>query len=147
MQVPVEQDSLEAQVVPQTLQFEMVRSDASQPFAGLVSQLPHSGSVQEAVQPLVPQPAVPCALVHVSPHWVQLAVVPLGVSQPSAAVQLRKPALHACTQAYVEHEPVAFARSSQRPPQAPQFVFELSCVSQPFVLSPSQSPKCVEQLS
>jgi len=48
--------------------------------------------------------------------------------------------MQVCTHAYVEQEPVAFERSSQRVPHAPQLVFEFSWVSQPVFLSPSQSP-------
>jgi hypothetical protein len=96
VQVPVEHDSPEfgmSQAVLHPLQLVFERNDVSQPFSSFASQLPQAVSVQVAVQPVAPQPKVPCAFEHVSPHFVQLSVVPFVVSQPSALVQSKKPVL------------------------------------------------------
>ena len=75
---------------------------------------------------LVLQPALPCALVQVSPQLRQFEVVPLLVSQPAALVQSRWVASQLTTQAPVLQLAVAFGGVAQGTPQSPQLVAVLT---------------------
>jgi hypothetical protein len=94
----------------------------------------------------VPHEAVPCARLQATPQPLQLVSVFSCVSQPSFAVpsfelQSSQPLLHdAIWQLPDAQVGVPWALLQARP-HPPQSVSELSCVSQPLFLSPSQSPQ------
>jgi hypothetical protein len=77
-------------------------------------------------------------LLQLSPQVLQLVVLPLVVSQPAALVQSRCVESHVTTQLPVEHVAVAFGGFVHGTPQSPQLVAELTCVSQPLLVLPSQ---------
>jgi len=112
VQVPVEHDSealAKLHGTSQSPQLVSVRMSRSQPFVATPSQLfqpaSHVGTQPFVVLQVVP----PCAFEHTSVHERQAVVVPRVVSQPAAAVQSAKPALHEVrVQAPVLHEAVAF---------------------------------------
>lgn len=133
-QIPVAQEALafgKEQNTPHAPQSVNVRMLVSQPLSGMPSQsLKPASHVGE--QPLAVQLVAPCALLHASPHAVQLATVPSWVSQPVAAVQSAKPAL----QLLAEHTPpphdsLEFGMSHGCPHE-PQFATDQIEVSQPF---------------
>jgi hypothetical protein len=90
----------------------------------------------------------PLAPPHTVPHTPQLLkLVCVLVSQPLAALpsQFAQPVLHAAiSQVPVAQVAVAWARSHGTP-QPPQFVKEVSAVSHPLALLPSQLPVPVAQ--
>ena len=91
---------------------------------------------------------MPFWLTHLLLHAPQLlASLPMATSQPSTGLMLQsaQPASHTATlQLPVPQSPTACA-SVHSLPQAPQLLLELSEFSQPFRMSPSQSPKVGRQ--
>ena len=133
-----------AHASPHAAQFEPVPSCVSQP--AWLEQ-----SAKPALQPVsthwpVPHEAVPCARLQATPQPLQFVSVFSCVSQPSLAVpsfelQSSQPLLHdAIWQLPDAQVGVPWALLQARP-HPPQSVSELSCVSQPLFLSPSQSPQ------
>jgi hypothetical protein len=132
------------QPMPQTPQLlALVLVLVSQPFAGLLSQLPKP-ALQTGAQAPPEQLVVPLALVHGWPQPPQLlALVLVLASQPFDGLlsQLANPALQVGMQEPAVQTVVPFAFVHELP-QVPQFarvVFRL--VSQPVEASPSQLPK------
>lgn len=92
------------------------------------------------------QTLVPLAATQALPHDAQSVLVPSAVSQPEPELQSAKPDVQPVSvQVPLVH--VAVPCGIEQPcPQAPQLVFELSCVSQPFGALVSQLPQPASQL-
>ena len=119
------------------------------------AHVPGSHSQQRRFEP---QPVPPvqsqepptqlCDAGHVTPQPPQLPLRFVLVSQPFASLpsQFAKPALHeAIEHVPLAHVAVAFAREHPTP-HPPQLLVELSGVSQPFVMLPSQFPLPAEHV-
>jgi hypothetical protein len=150
-QVPLVQlavPPVEGQTFPHVLQlFTLVLRFVSQPFCGMLSQLPnpllHDGTQFPDVQVVVP-----FGFVQVAPQAPQFEVVLSEVSHPFLGLpsQLWNPALQTgvqvpATQVFV---PFVGVQAIPQPPQFPALVCVL--VSQPFDGSPSQSANPAEHV-
>src|SRR5690349_6575935 len=137
VQVPVEHDALALgswQVNPQPPQLLLVLSGASQPLAGLLSQLPRPALQAPSVHCPPGHDSLALARSQTTPQPPQFAVVSSGVSHPLFGLpsQSPKPGLHdVSVQLPLVHDEVALPRL-QGKPQPPQFWLVLSGVSQPF---------------
>jgi hypothetical protein len=136
------------QVSPQVPQLPTdVSVLVSQPFVGLLSQLPKP-ALQDATPHAPPtQAAVPLVVVHAVPQAPQFpTLVARLVSQPLLASlsQSPKPALQVKPHAPAAQVLVLFGREGHTVPQAPQFAVSAArLVSQPLALLLSQSPNSV----
>ncbi len=134
-----------AQVVPQPLQFVVVLSAVSQPLVVLPSQFPKP-VLQVSLHELAMHEATPLAPVgHTRPHTLQFpTLLVVLTSQPFVAVtsQSANPLLHVRLHEPATHALDPFAGEPQAPPHRPQCVADvLMFVSHPFAALPSQSAK------
>ncbi len=131
------------QDLPQEPQLEMEEREASQPLAGLRSQLSKPALQAPKAQEPLEHKAEALGKLQDLPQEPQLEMEETGVSQPLAELrsQLSKPALQAPkAQEPLEHRAEALGKL-QDLPQEPQLEMEETGVSQPLAELPSQLPK------
>jgi hypothetical protein len=114
----------------------------SQPFEGLLSQLPKPALHAPSVQTPATQLSAAFARLQVAPHPPQSLSVLMFLSQPSLGfpLQLAKPAEHTGEHAPDTHAVVPFV-FEHAVRQVPQFEVVLSGASHPLPGRPSQFPK------
>ena len=118
-------------------------------MSGLLSQLENPAlqtGAQSKLPGAPPQLVLPCALLQVLPQDAQLLAVPSVVSQPAAAVQSAKPALHVPMVQVPDGHDAAALGNEQGTPHPPQLLTAKTFVSQPLLALLSQLMKPAAQV-